>query len=338
VYATRREGGLSAQQSSAPDRAKYPSHRRHGWARYRRFLRHSWSHVIPLLGRLVRSTPPPYTVRPPGTPGRPPTPPRDVVRFLLLRALGQWSYDEVHAILCALPSLARTLGFGRIPAAPTVAAWAPRVPPEYLTQLLGRLGRRIPTHGPSNLAGDGTGLSLHRWEQWRNPCRGSGDHRAFLKLHALVVTRADYPYFLAARLTDDRTNDVTELPALVAQLSPHRRVGNVVLDRGYVSRVNAQAIAEVGGRPIIALRKNTVRVKSRGVAAWGAMVYDQFHRRREFGCRYRRRAVIEGVFGAFKDRFGSWVRSRRRETQVVEVLSRLVVWNALAVSYHLDRV
>jgi transposase len=258
------------------------------------------------------------------------------VRFLLLRALGQWSYDEAHAILCALPSLARRLGFRHVPAAPTVAAWAPRVPPDYLVRLLGRLARKIPREGPPNLAGDGTGLSLHRWEQWRDPCRGSGRHRTFLKLHALVVTRAQFPYFVAALATDDRTNDVTQLPNLLAQLSTRRTLGNVVLDRGYVSRENARAIADRGGRPVIALRKNTTRVKARGVGAWSAMVYDQFRHRREFRCRYRRRAVIEGVFGAFKGRFGSWVRSRRWETQVVEVLARTVVWNALAVSYHLD--
>lgn len=256
------------------------------------------------------------------------------MRFLLLRALGSWSYDEVHAILCALPSLARQLGFRKVPAAPTVAAWASRVPSLYLTRLLGRLAGKIPTDGPWNLAGDGTGLSLHRWEQWRDPCRGSGHHRSFLKLHALVVTRAQFPYFLAAHATDDRTNDVTELPTLVAQIPPRRALGNVVLDRGYISRANARVIAERGGRPVIALRSNITRVKAKGVGAWSAMVFDQFRHRREFGCRYRRRAVIEGVFGAFKDRFGSWVRSRRWETQVVEVLARTVVWNALAVSYH----
>jgi len=340
VCANRREGGLSAREPRPSDRPKYSPPRRHrrlDWVRYRRFLRNSWSSVLPLLGRLVRSTAPPYSVRPPGTPGRPPTPPRDVVRFLLLRALGHWSYDQTHAVLAALPSLARQLGFRHLPAAPTVAAWASSVPASYLTDLLGRLARRIPTEGRPNAAGDGTGLSLHRWEQWRNPCRGSGAHRAFLKLHALVVTRAQFPYFLAARVTDDRTNDVTELPALLALLPRGRRLGNVALDRGYVSRENARVIAEHGGRPVIALRKNITRTRSGGVGAWRAMVYDQFRHRREFACRYRRRAVIEGVFGAFKDRFGTWIRSRRPRAQEVEVLTRTVAWNALAVSYHRGR-
>lgn len=318
------------------DRAKYPSPhraRRIDWGRYRQFLRRSWSRVLPLLRQLVHSAPPPYRVRPPGTPGRPPTPPRDVVRCLLLRALGSWSYDEVQALLTALPSLARAVGLRHVPAASTVAAWAPRVPPEYLTALVGRLARQIPSHRP-NLAGDGTGLSLHRWERWNDPSRGSGRHRAFLKLHALVVTRAQFPYFLAAHVTDDRTNDVTELPTLLSQLPPESPLGSVALDRGYVSRQNAEAIVTHGGRPVIALRSNTTRWHGRGSPAWRQMVFDQLHHRREFACRYRRRAVIEGVFGAFKDRFGGWVRTRRWEAQRVEALTRVVVWNALALGYH----
>lgn len=336
MSANRREGGLAAQLRPPPDRAKYPSpHRRRriDWARYRRFLRHSWLRTLPLLRHLVRSSPAPYRVRRPGTPGRPPTLPRDVVRVLLLRALGTWSYDEVHALLVALPALARALGLRRVPAASTVAAWASHVPPEYLVDLLGRLARRIPSRRP-HLAGDGTGLSLHRWERWNEPSRGHGRHRTFVKLHALVVTRAQFPFFLAARVTDARTNDVTELVPLLAQLPTEVAIGNVALDKGYLARRNAQAIADRGGWPVMDLKSTIGRIDAGGCPAWSRMLRDRREHRREFRCRYRRRAVIEGTFGAFKDRFGSWVRSRRRETQQVEVLSRVVVWNALAVGYH----
>lgn len=71
-----------------------------------------------------------------------------------------------------------------------------------------------------------------------------------------------------------------------------------------------------------------------GCPAWKAMVVDQLTHRREFRCRYRRRAVIEGVFGAFKERFGATIRSRRTVTQRVVILTRVAVWNALALTYH----
>ncbi len=54
--------------------------------------------------------------------------------------------------------------------------------------------------------------------------------------------------------------------------------------------------------------RDFTRVKAKGVGAWRAMVFDPFRRRRQAECQYRCRAVIEGVFGAFKDRSRSWVR------------------------------
>ena len=48
-----------------------------------------------------------------------------------------------------------------------------------------------------------------------------------------------------------------------------------------------------------------------------------------------RRTVQEGVYGAFKGRFGERVRARKRPHQRVEVLFRVVLWNVLARVYHL---
>jgi transposase len=339
VCAYRREGGLAAQLSITPTAVKIPSlprHRRIDWARYRRFLRHGWSDVLGALAELVADLPPPYPVRPPGTPGRPPTDPKDVVRFVLLRALEGWSFDEVHATLCALPPLARRLRFRRVPAAPTAAALARRLPATYLETLLATLAQRL-ARTDENLAADGTGLTTGRCERWLS-VRGSPAHRhAFVKLHALVATRAQFPFFLGARVTDAYTNDVTELPALLAQLPEGQRIGNVALDKGYLSRRNAQAVADHGGRPVIDLRKNIGRIEAGGSAAWSAMLRDRRSHRREFRCRYRRRAVIEGVFGALKDRFGPGIRSRTPEAQRTEILARVVAWNALAVAYHDSR-
>ena len=164
----------------------------------------------------------------------------------------------------------------------------------------------------------------------------SGLRHEFVKLHALVSTRAHFPLFWAAHVTDAHTNDVTELPALLEQLPRGISLGNVVLDRGYQAKRNAQRIADRGGRPVIALRENVrASTSPEGCPTWKGMIRDQLVHRREFRCRYRRRAVIEGVFGAFKHRFGAAIRSRRPDAQRVEILARVVVWNAIAVSHHL---
>lgn len=336
MYAARRGGGLAAQALPPADLAKTPSlprHRRIDWVRYRRFLRHGWTDLLPLLARLVAAAPPPYPVRPRGTPGRPPTDPREVIRFHLLRALLGTSFDETHALLEAVPQLARRLGFRRVPAAPTVAALARRIPLAYLEELLRTLARRLcrPTE---NLAGDGTGLTSRRFERWLIARGKVGVRHLFVKLHALIATRAQFPFFLAARVTDARTNDVTELPSLLDQLPEELKLGNVALDKGYLSRRNAQAVADRGGWPVIDLRSNIGRIDAGGSPAWSAMLWDRREHRREFRCRYRRRAVIEGTFGAFKDRLGDRLRSRKPYHQALEILSRVVVWNGLAAVYH----
>ncbi|HZY70587.1 MAG TPA: transposase, partial [Thermoplasmata archaeon] len=325
MHANRRGGGLAAQPSARTDRTKYPPppphrFRRLDWARYRRFLRRGLRRTVIRIARLVARAPPAFRVRAPGTPGRTPTDPREVVRCLLFRSLHHCSYDQAHAMLLAFPDVARVLGVRRLPAAPPVAALAVRVPPPYLERLLGQLARRGRSHRV-NLAGDGTGISTRRFDRWLHAKGGRDDRHSWVKLHALVETRAQFPVFFAAHVTDAYTNEVSELPRLLGQIPSSVPIGNVALDRGYPSRRNAPAIADRGGRPVIALRAN-VRATTTpdGFPAWKKMVVDQFHHRREFRCRYRRRSVIEGTFGARKARLGSPVRCRRRATQRVEVL------------------
>jgi transposase len=256
-----------------------------------------------------------------------------VVRFLLPRALEGWSYDEVHATLRALPQLAHRLGFRKVPAAPTAAALVGRIPIGYLERLVTTLAAHL-ARRHENVAGDGTGLSTHRYERWIAARPSRGFHQIFVKLHALVATRAQFPFFLAALVTDARTNDVTKLPRLLEQVPRSISVGNVALDKDYLSRKNAQAVADRGGRPVVDLRRNIQRIDAGGSSAWSHMLFDQRKHRQEFRCRYRRRAVIEGTFGAFNERFGGWIRSRRPEAQRADILLRVAVWDAMAVVYH----
>ncbi len=162
----------------------------------------------------------------------------------------------------------------------------------------------------------------------------TGVRHHFVKLHALVATRAQFPFFAAVHITEARINDVTELGTLLRQVPPDLAIGNVALDKGYLARRNAQAVADRGGWPVMDLRSNVGRIDAGGCPAWSAMLWDRRKHRREFRCRYRRRAVIEGTFGAFKERLGPLVRCRKFDHQAVEVRVRVVVWNALAVVYH----
>ena len=302
--------------------------------RYRAFLRHGQGRFYRLLAELVEEAEAPYRCRPYGTPGRPPTNPRDVARFLLLKNFEGWSYDETYATLEALPELARKLGFRKtVPAASTVAMLVTKVPTRLLEDLLARTTVHL-VRGRTNVAGDATGVATRRYQRWFDVRHGrKGRRRAFIKLHTIVATRAEWPFFLSARVTRGTRNDAPELELLLDQMDPSIELGNGAFDRGYQSRKNAQLIEDRGGFPVIDLKKNAT-AKALGHPAWRRMVHRQRTDRRAFRCRYRRRPVVEGVFGGFKRRFGEIVLARRRHAQRVEILCRVVVWNLLGMVYH----
>jgi hypothetical protein len=186
-------------------------------------------------------------------------------------------------MLRALPQLARRRGFRRIPAAPTVAALVGRVPLSYLEDLVRTLANRL-ARRKEKLAGDGTGLTTRGFERWINLRGNFGRRHIFVKLHALIATRAHFPFFVAARVTDGRTHDVTELVPLLGLLPPTLTVGSVALDKGYLARRNAQAVADRRGWPVIDLTSRIGRIDAGGCPAWSAMLKDRRDHRREFRC------------------------------------------------------
>lgn len=185
---------------------------------YRAFVRHRRGRFYRLLSELVKEAEAPYRCRPYGTPGRPPTNPQHVARFLLLKNVEGWSYDETYATLEVLPELARKLGFRKtVPAASTVAMLVTRVPTPYLEDLLARPTVRL-VRGRTNVAGDATGVATRRYPRWFDARHGrKGRRRTFIQLPMIVATRAEWPFFLSARVTRGTRNDAPELELLLTR-------------------------------------------------------------------------------------------------------------------------
>ena len=292
--------------------------------------------VYAALAQAVAEAPPPFSVKAHGTPGRKPTDPRDVVRFLLLRALEGWSYDKVYNTLSALPSLAEILGFTQphvVPAPSTVGGLMARIPVSYWEEFVRRTGV-VFTEGPCNTAGDATGLGTQDFARWMDArCGESGKRRKFVKLHVLIATRKEWPIFLAAKVTPGNRGDAPELPELLDRLDPDLELGNVALDPGYLTRNCVGAITARGGRPVIEMKSNTI-IDPTGPPEWKRMIRRQRRHPRGYANRLRRRDAMEATFGAFKRRLGSRIRSHRRHAQRAEILARVVVWNLLGKIYH----
>jgi len=76
------------------------------------------------------------------------------------------------------------------------------------------------------------------------------------------------PFFIYAKVTDGTASDAAELEMIP---NVDVNVGEMYLDKGYLSRANAQLIADIGAVPYIAIKIN-VKPKSYGYPAWNRMV------------------------------------------------------------------
>jgi hypothetical protein len=75
------------------------------------------------------------------------------------------------------------------------------------------------------------------------------------------------PFFIYAKVTDGTY--AAELEEMISNVDVN--FGEMYLDKGYLSRANAQLIADIGTVPYIAI-KSIVKPKSHGYPAWNRMV------------------------------------------------------------------
>jgi transposase len=278
-------------------------------------------------------------VREKGAVGRPPADPRSISICLIVRAIFGLSYRSVRSFLASSKDYRRMCGLtNKLPGYNTIQEHAKDVPETYLDHLIRLTSERIMRaqgRRKCDSTCDSTGESTRRYGRWfdvRTSRRAK--KRRFVKLHGHVTTDAEMPFFLSAKVTKGYKGDSKQLPPLLKQKSKEIEIGEMPLDSAYLSRRNAQLVANMGTHPYIALKENTASALSLGYPAWNKMVHEAWEQKEEYQKHYHRRSVVEGVFNAFKERYGSSVLSKMRHNQNVEVLCRVVAWNVLALAYH----
>jgi transposase len=272
-----------------------------------------------------------------GTVGRPPADPRAIAVCLLIRAIFGYSYRSAYSFLASSRDYREACGIARLPGYNTVQEHCKDVPEKYLDGLVRLTAALIllAQHRTRCDSGcDSTGLATRKYGRWlevRSSRRKK--KRRFVKLHAHTTTDAEMPFFLAAKVTKGYKSDSKQFSDLLRKTGGVE-IGEVTLDKGYLSRLNAQLIADIGAHPYIALKENTSSALSHGYPAWNDMVHEAWEHKEEYEKHYHRRSVVEGLFNAFKERFGREVASKIRHNQNVEVLCRVLAWNVLALAYH----
>ena len=118
------------------------------------------------------------------------------------------------------------------------------------------------------------------------------------------------------------SNDVKDMPYLINNMKYSPKI--IVADKAYDSEKLHEYAHDKGIRAVIPLKKNAKRG------------FYRLSNAKRFRLRtYHRREIVESVISALKRKFGSYVRSRKIQTQRAEIFCRLILHNIFLCLYGL---
>lgn len=173
---------------------------------------------------------------------------------------------------------------------------------------------------PTDLVIDSTGLKVFGEGEWKIRTHGKQKRRAWRKYH--VSINPDSHEVIAVELTAANVHDGNVIPIL---LCGQRNIGKVYADGAYTYKKSFDAIADVGGRPVIPIRSGTTLVKkepSDGEALRNQLLLDIWKAggksRWKKTSDYHRRSLVETHMSRLKMVLGASLRGRKLENQKTE--------------------
>ncbi len=183
---------------------------------------------------------------------------------------------------------------------------------------------------------DSSGIKVTNRGEWLRKV-GKKKRRGWIKMHVAVDVRKKR--LLALRVTDEKQEDNSEFKNLLSRVLEAGKPSKVLADSAYDSRENFNLLASLGIVPGIKPRKVEIpkglrKRKRLGVKARGSVVRKksvieyslnpkEWKRKLEYGGRW----VAEIFFSAFKRIFGEYVRARRFENMVNELMIKAMLYN-----------
>ena len=181
----------------------------------------------------------------------------------------------------------------------------------------------------TTFAVDSSGFSTSRFGRWFDYKYGrERTHRLWLKAHLISGTKTNI--ITGCEVTEGEVNDSPSLPRLVEETAKTFRVGEVSGDKAYSSRLNLQAIEDVGAVPYIPFKKN-VSGKANGSMLWKKMYHYFIYKHDEFLEHYHKRSNAETCFHMIKTKFGSNIKSKKQTAQFNELLIKVLAHNVCVV-------
>ena len=196
--------------------------------------------------------------------------------------------------------------------------------PEGLHDMLARSA--IPLMGiEDRCAIDSTGLRTTRFNYYRHEKYEPARENDWRKLHALVGVKTHVIPVL--EVTDGSANDSPQFPVLLRKaIANGFRFKEVYADKGYLSRENYNTAAGLNVLPFIPFKSNNTGATKGSPMYHKMFLFFQYHRE-AFDQHYGQRAQVESAFGAFKQKFGETLASRKFDSQVNETLCMAIAFN-----------
>lgn len=162
-----------------------------------------------------------------------------------------------------------------------------------------------------------------RFIRWLDIRHGRRKKRKdFLKLHFVVDVRS--LLILSFKVTPPFKSDGKQVKYLLTFI---RSLGRLCADKAYLSRKICNLIAKHGGEPYISIKKNIVKIRSKGSKAWKEMLLMHRRSRKLYLKRYHKRSLAETAVSTVKRRFNHILYSKKRRAQKNEIRLKVITYN-----------
>jgi len=245
------------------------------------------------------------------------------IRLAMLKAEQQFSYRRLSTHLESSQAECRRCGLQYSPSKSTIHGMVTMLQymgKEFMDAVI--LGMSAQDH-IGDLQGDATGFGLHKYKSWFHAKYGEISCHDYVKLHVIASVKGK---ILSFEVTSGTAGDSPQFKEMFERIP--KGSGVVALDPAYDSYENCESIVRRGRVPVIKPAKG--KDKPHGFNARSHMLEWLRERPDEFWRAYSKRATIESVFSAMKERMGSVLHSKLDGTRTVELFARVLCYNLTA--------
>lgn len=241
--------------------------------------------------------------------------------LLVLKQKLKCSYDDLIDDLKTRPLVVQLIGLKRIPDSSTLKKFAKRIKARIIYFMFEDNGKQINKIN-LKLAVDATGVHLEDGSfHYRKRLGLPSKTRKNIKLSAAIDTQTQL--VTAVKLRKSKAHDNKDFITLLRKSSAIKPIKIVVADKGYDAEKNHKFCHEkLNAECIIPPREKTNK-KHRTRGRYRKKLRHGYSKK-----KYHQRSKIESVFFVIKRLFGAVLYSKEWHTQKIEILCKIIAYNA----------